>query len=222
MIGMNGNKRAILNFHGIGHCDRPFEHGEQDVWVSEARFAEFADEIAAFGCEITFDDGNKSDVEIALPILLSRGLHGKFFILTGRVGAPGFLDARDIQTLLANGMEVGLHGRDHVSWREIDDESLQCEIEEAKGVLEAITGRAVTEAACPFGEYARRPLHRLRSAGFDAVYTSDGGVADFGAWLRPRRTVRSTENPELVRRLFQESLTTRLFRSAKMFVKRSR
>lgn len=220
---MKGQKRAILNFHGIGRCNRPFEAGEQDVWVDEAKFSEFLNEIAAQDrCEITFDDGNKSDVEIALPALLSNGLRGKFFILTGRIGAPGFLDERDIQLLRASGMAVGLHGRDHVSWRAADDRVLEREINESKSILASVTGSPVTEAACPFGDYGRRALNRLRSAGFEAVYTSDGGVADTGSWLRPRRTVRSTDRPELIRQLFSEPFPARVLRSAKISMKKLR
>lgn len=220
---MVGNRHAILNFHGIGRCYRPLEDGEESVWVDEAKFSAFVEEIAAQNnCEITFDDGNKSDVEIALPALLSCGLRGKFFILTGRIGTPGFLEERDIQLLRASGMEVGLHGRDHVSWRAADDQELEREIVEAKSMLENVTGSPVTEAACPFGDYGRRALNRLRSAGFSAIYTSDGGVADTGCWLRPRRTIRSTDRTELIGQLFCEPFPARILRSAKISVKKLR
>lgn len=216
-------KQAILNFHGIGRCPRPLEPGEQDVWVDEGIFLDFLRELATHdNCEITFDDGNKSDVDMALPALLSNGLRAKFFVLTGRIGTPGFLDESDIRQLQANGMEIGLHGSDHMSWRAANSRQLDREIDEAKSILERITGGQVTEAACPFGDYGRHTLGRLRSAGFTAVYTSDGGLANSGSWLRPRRTVRSTDSPQLIHRLWREPLSARLTRTAKMFAKKLR
>ena len=45
---------------------------------------------------ISFDDGNASDLEIGLPALLERGLTATFFVLAGRLGRPGSLDADEV------------------------------------------------------------------------------------------------------------------------------
>ena len=64
--------------------------------------------------EITFDDGNASDVEVALPALRERGLAATFFVCAGRIGEPGYLDADQLRELADAGMSVGSHGWDHV------------------------------------------------------------------------------------------------------------
>ena len=47
----------IVNFHGIGPISRPFDPGEEDVWLEEKAFCSMLDAIVgAQGIEITFDD----------------------------------------------------------------------------------------------------------------------------------------------------------------------
>ena len=41
------------------------------------------------GVRISFDDGNASDIELALPRLEERGLRATFFVLAGRLDEPG-------------------------------------------------------------------------------------------------------------------------------------
>ena len=48
---------------------------------------------------ITFDDGHRSNAEIALPILKQLGLRGIFFITTDWIGRPGFMNEDQIREL---------------------------------------------------------------------------------------------------------------------------
>ena len=141
---------------------------------------------------ITFDDGNASDALIALPELAKRGLKAAFFICAGRIGAPHYLDRVALADLLAAGMEIGTHGKDHRNWRGLDETTLDAEIGEARRRIEDVCGVAVTKAAIPFGSYDRRLLQRLRRERFECVYTSDRGLARSEAWLKPRDTMDST------------------------------
>ena len=77
--------------------------------MSRGRFCQALDRIVAMGAEaprISFDDGNASDVGIALPELERRGLKAVFFLLAGRLGQPGSLTEADVtamcEKLLAN------------------------------------------------------------------------------------------------------------------------
>ena len=220
---MTTSERGILNFHGIGSCSRPLEPGEELVWLKKDLFCRFLDGIGQDPFySITFDDGNKSDVQIALPELIERGQKAIFFLLVGRVGANGFLDKDDIRELIAKGMEVGLHGRDHVSWRLAGENLLRREIDDAKVELEDITGRPVTSAAIPFGDYGRRAISHLRRAGFTSVYSSDGGTARFNRWFRPRRSMRRDDDPTALRTLFSSTKSSKLVRAAKITLKKLR
>ena len=46
---------------------------------------------------ITFDDGNVSDLTIALPELLKNGLRAEFFVCAGRLNDPNYLDEAGIR-----------------------------------------------------------------------------------------------------------------------------
>jgi peptidoglycan/xylan/chitin deacetylase (PgdA/CDA1 family) len=96
------SRRINLTFHGIGRTERNLEPGEELLWLDEEEFASALDAIVGRGdVRITFDDGNASDVEHALPQLRQRGLTATFFVVAGRLGAPGFLDATGIRALAA-------------------------------------------------------------------------------------------------------------------------
>src|SRR5438034_8841581 len=70
-----------LTVHGVGTPPRELDPGEDIAWISIEQLEQVLD--AAVGrpdVRITFDDGNCSDVEIALPRLLERGLTAEFFV----------------------------------------------------------------------------------------------------------------------------------------------
>jgi peptidoglycan/xylan/chitin deacetylase (PgdA/CDA1 family) len=213
-----------LTFHGIGSHDRALDAGEGDVWVSEASFLSVIDAAAGHAdVRITFDDGNASDLHHGLPALRERGLTATFFVVAGRLGEPGFLDADDVRTLAAEGMTIGCHGMRHRPWRGLDTRALQEELVTAKGVLEDVVGQPVIEAACPFGSYDRRVLAALRRSGYRHVYTSDRGHARPTAWLQARNTVRRGDGAELMAQVVSPlAAPARLRRHARLTAKRWR
>ena len=149
----NSVESWIVNFHGVGPIKRPFDPGEENVWLEEKTFCSMLDEIVGVqGIEITFDDGNASDIEIAISALLSRGLKASFFIPVGKLGTPGFLQESNIRTLIDAGMEIGSHGWAHRSWRKLAEDDLAQELIESRKRLQDITGVDVLSAACPFGD----------------------------------------------------------------------
>ncbi|MGZ5321679.1 MAG: polysaccharide deacetylase family protein [Solirubrobacterales bacterium] len=186
-------RRRIINltFHGIGEPERALEPGEEQVWLDSDQFQSALDSVVGRSdVRITFDDGNASDVEQALPGLRQRGLTATFFIVAGRLGDPGFLDERGVRALAAAGMGIGSHGMRHRSWRQLDKRALEEEHATAKRLLEEVVDRPVTEAACPFGSYDRGVLRSLRRHGYRRAYTSDPGTARLDAWIQSRLTVR--------------------------------
>ena len=104
-------ERSInITFHGVGEPPRPLDPGEASVWVSLEKFLAVLDGVAErTDVGISFDDGNVSDIERALPALRERGLHATFFIVAGRLGAPHFVDEDHVRSLVAAGMEIGCH-----------------------------------------------------------------------------------------------------------------
>lgn len=215
--------RAVTNLtvHGIGTATRALDPGEHDTWVSVTQFERVMDAVAGRpDVRVTFDDGNASDVEIALPRLLERGLRAEFFVLAGLLGEPGRLDSAGVEELLGAGMRIGSHGWAHRDWRTMDAGQAAEELSAAHTLLQQLTGEPVTRVAIPFGSYDRRVLRRLRRAGVTRVYTSDGGRARPDAWLQPRTSLRHDLDDGWISRLLAEpplprraaKLATRLYK----------
>ena len=186
-------------FHGIGAPARTLEPGEAPYWISKDHYASVLDMICALPdprkIRISFDDGNLSDLEIGLPLLLDRCLQADFFVLTGRIGKPGSLDRADVMALQAAGMTIGSHGIQHLKWSTLEAAVLATEITESRQTLESICAKPVLSAAIPFGAYNAGVLRALRHAGYTSVYSSDGGTLNAQAFLHPRSSVTAGMSP---------------------------
>lgn len=211
-------------FHGIGTPGRTVDADEARYWVSRDSFLRLLDAIASRpGTAISFDDGNASDVEVGLPALLDRGLTATFFVLAGRLDRPGSLSTADVAGLPGAGMRVGSHGMDHVSWRGMPAGVRHRELVEARAVIAEVTGRPVTEAALPRGQYDRTTLSSLRRLGYARVHTSDRRPATAGGWLQHRFSAVHDDTPEtLLDALRRPSAARRAALGAKGLVKRWR
>jgi peptidoglycan/xylan/chitin deacetylase (PgdA/CDA1 family) len=183
-----------LCFHGIGEPDRELEPDEERYWVGEDQFEELLEVVRREpNLRLTFDDGNASDVELALPALKRAGLSASFFLIAGRIGHRGSVDADGVRELARAGMTVGNHGLRHRPWRALDPDAEREELLDAQAAIAGAAGKAVDEASFPFGEYDRNALRAVRRAGFRRVYTVDGGPARADAWLQSRHTITSAE-----------------------------
>jgi peptidoglycan/xylan/chitin deacetylase (PgdA/CDA1 family) len=215
-----------LCFHGIGVPERPLEPDEELYWVEVAQFEELLDAVAGFpSMRITFDDGNASDVELALPALLKRNLEAAFFVVAGRLDQVGSLSRPGVLALVDAGMTVGSHGMVHRPWRSLDDLALRSELRDAAEIIAEASSKEVRHVACPFGSYDRRVLTAIRKSGFDRVYTVDGGAARSDAWLQSRYTIRSVDTPARIRSLAQSpggGALPEAVRATKSFLKRWR
>lgn len=213
-----------MTFHGVGIAPTAIEPGEEAVWLSRDAF------VCHLDCArrrervlLTFDDGNLSDFEIALPALRERGLSGIFFVVAARIDEPGYLGRDHIKALIEEGMEIGSHGMEHHPWRGMDESTMKREIVDAREVIEEAAGQKVVKAACPFGSYDRRSLALLRNTGIETVYTSDGGAARAGRWLQARETLHQTDSPSRITELVERRRRPEsLLRDAKRLVKRWR
>lgn len=192
--GMSEQQIGII-FHGIGKPGRTLDASEAPYWISEDRFVAVLDRLMArpdrHRFRLSFDDGNVSDHDTALPHLLARGLSADFFVLTGRIGQAGSLSEPQIRALRDAGMGIGSHGVGHVRWSDLAADALARELKDSRRSLEAVTGDKVDTAGIPFGAYNARVLKGLRDAGYKTAYSSDRGLMTQDGFLRPRTSVRS-------------------------------
>lgn len=191
-----------LCFHGIGTISREREPGEAHYWVPQDRFLPILDEVADQPhVRLSFDDGNRSDVTVALAALRELGLRATFFALAGRLGDTASLSPSDLRELRGAGMAIGSHGWAHIPWRGLNEAEATRELVDARAALADASGGTIEDAALPLGRYDRRLLRQLRGAGYRTIYTSDRFPARPTAWLQARYSVTENDTAASIGRL---------------------
>lgn len=188
---MIADKLPVLMYHGLHASDS--DHGRFDpvYSVTPADFARQLDWLRTNGYRsvrldddgnvddrpiiISFDDGDVSNLTIALPLLRERGMVAEFFITSDFIGQPGMLTAQDVKTLAQAGMGVQSHGRSHRFLEDLDYETMYAELRDSKGRLEGASGAPVTAIAFPGGRGAGRERDAALGLGFRHVLGSAPG-----------------------------------------------
>jgi peptidoglycan/xylan/chitin deacetylase (PgdA/CDA1 family) len=147
---------------------------------------------------LTFDDGYKSWIRTAAPVLRELQLPAIFFVSSGFVGlsepdeqifvqsklkiagkTTGSMSKEDLQCLGNSGFDIGGHTRNHVNLGSVRTSTeAMGEIAEDKNQLESIVGKEVKYFAYPFGACRNAGVdleNVLSRAGFHASVTTDGG-----------------------------------------------
>lgn len=191
-------------FHGIGSCNREREAGESRYWITEERFGNLLDVIQDHPrVRLSFDDGNASDIAIALPALQERGLTATFFVIANRLGDADSLSAADLKELRAAGMAIGSHGWSHIPWRHLTAAQQHQEFIDARSTLVEASGGPINAAALPLGRFDRSVLTALKRHGYQRVYSSDKLPADPSSWLQGRFSVTKDDTPDAVRSIVE-------------------
>lgn len=146
--------------------------------------------------QFTFDDGNQTDFDQALPRLRAHDRKATFFVCAGRLDKPGYLGRGQLRTMAAAGMTIGCHGYDHLSWPGTSDELLRHELLDGKLAIEAALGTPIDVASAPFGALDRRVVKAAADAGFKCLFASSGGFATAATGLIPRNTLKAGFEPE--------------------------
>ncbi|HEY5851490.1 MAG TPA: polysaccharide deacetylase family protein [Lysobacter sp.] len=180
----NGPMRLpILMYHGLhatadsrGRFDpvysvEPDRFARQLDWIQAQRYrCILLDEAMQLRGDralvISFDDGDISNVEVALPLLLERGMKAEFYITTGFIGATGMLSADEVRQLAAAGMGIGSHGCSHAFLEDLDTTALMSELDDSRSRLQALSRRPVDAIALPGGRGGERELQAAHSLGY--------------------------------------------------------
>jgi peptidoglycan/xylan/chitin deacetylase (PgdA/CDA1 family) len=121
---------------------------------------------------ITFDDGCETDLIAAAPVLREFGFNATFYLTTGFLGTPGYLNAGQVRDLDAQGFEIGCHSMTHPYLSDLAEPELKREIVDAKLQIEQSVGHPIEHFSCPGGRYDQRTLQIAREAGFATVANS--------------------------------------------------
>jgi peptidoglycan/xylan/chitin deacetylase (PgdA/CDA1 family) len=145
--------------------------------------------------KLTFDDGHKSNYEIARPLLERHSSKAMFFVTVGRVGTnPHTMNWEQLRTLTNEGHSVQSHGWSHKFLIHCSPTELRDELSRSKAELEQRTGTLVNSISLPGGRWNAQVMQAAADAGYLRVYTSEfwrkAGVSH-GVLVTGRFMVRS-------------------------------
>ena len=96
---------------------------------------------------LTFDDGDPSHLDVVIPELNKRHLHGTFFLIANKISRED-----DWRKILADGHEIGNHTLDHKHASELTPSDEEAQVVGAQNVLQKEFGIAIYSFAYPFVE----------------------------------------------------------------------
>jgi peptidoglycan/xylan/chitin deacetylase (PgdA/CDA1 family) len=198
----------ILMYHVIGERNEAparfvvpigaFER--QMAWLARLRFNVISlqeavqrllakDPLPPRAVVLTFDDGTRDMLTLALPVLRRHGFPATAFIVTramgGRIGwtdRPGIAH-REILTWdealqLEPLVSLQPHTRTHPSLPKIDDDQLRDEVAGSLADLDERTGGAHEFFAYPYGHFDDRVAAAAEAAGYTAALSVNRGLTN--------------------------------------------
>jgi hypothetical protein len=205
MIQASADRNMVLAYHEVmpesnyAYCVTSASFAEQLRLLNSLR------NTKSLGAQITFDDGEQSQLQNAAPLLAGHGFKATYFVTPGLVGtAAKFLGWDDLRALQAAGHPVQSHGWSHKFLTFCSEAELAHELRASKQSLEDNLGSAVEAISVPGGRWNRQVIHACAAAGYRRVYVSDpwvetemDGVEVIGRFM-VRRTTTISELEKIV------------------------
>jgi peptidoglycan/xylan/chitin deacetylase (PgdA/CDA1 family) len=206
------HRATVLAYHAVGPC--PPEDDPNYLYVSEALFAthmallarartvvtlgSLVDGVMAEGppaVAITFDDGYRSVLTTAAPVLAHFGFPATVFLPTAFVGASNtwdppspcglpIMDAGELRALRDMGIEVESHGHRHIDFARASEEEIRADLETSLAEIEQVTGRRPRFLAYPYGATSPEACRAAAEMGFDAGFSIAVPHAGTYQWAR--------------------------------------
>ena len=137
---------------------------------------------------ITFDDGSRSVLEKAAPILSTYGFRAIQFIVSSQIGGTNawdiakgeipdaLMDEQEIRQWLALGHEIGAHTVNHPSLTSLPLDQAREEITRSKKQLEDRLGIPILHFCYPYGAWNQQIADLVQEAGYQTAVTLMPGV----------------------------------------------
>jgi len=125
---------------------------------------------------VSFDDGYRSDVGVALPVLKRHGWPGVLNLKVGNL-KPGDLRPVGVRRLIGAGWEIDAHTITHPDLTRVDDARLRYEVAGSRKQLRHMFHVPVDFFCYPAGRYDARVIAAVRQAGYFGATTTNYGLA---------------------------------------------
>lgn len=172
--------------------------------ISMANYADFLEHGTALPNKpvvLTFDDGYADAYTNVYPLLKTYHLSGTFYIITGKVGQPGYLTWDQIKEMAANGMEIGAHTVTHPYLTKLPLLAAFWQIWGSRLDLQRHLGIPVTTFAYPYNDHNRATNFLAHLAGYSTACIVDfhTGDSERDYFTVPRYSVISGESINVFR-----------------------
>jgi peptidoglycan/xylan/chitin deacetylase (PgdA/CDA1 family) len=155
---------------------------------------------------ITFDDGGRSFLDCALPVLKEFSASATMYVVAGFPGWTGrdidFLTWEEIEHIAAEGTDIGSHGFSHPVLTDLGIDAIRRELD-TSAELFARHGFSPQTFAYPYGRLSQDAKRVVRESGFEAAFTIKKGGRD--AFELRRRLFTLAEPAPLVRFFLADS-----------------
>ncbi len=128
---------------------------------------------------LTFDDGYENLYTEMLPILEAHKMKAVVYVITNRLGKPGYLTIEELKEMQARGIEIGSHSADHLPLVTLSGEFLENQIHGSKTFLEWNGLGYIYSFSYPNGVYNREIVEMLKQEKFFTAVTGEAGLNDF-------------------------------------------
>lgn len=125
---------------------------------------------------LTFDDGYADFCEYVLPALARFGFTATVFVIADLLGGANSWDeagprkalmtAEEIRHAAERGMEIGSHGRRHVSLTSTGNGERTAEVAGSRAILQEVSGQEVAGFCYPYGHLDKLAVNAVRAAGY--------------------------------------------------------
>jgi peptidoglycan/xylan/chitin deacetylase (PgdA/CDA1 family) len=193
--------KAVV-YHTISAPDIPLE---ADIDISPERFEEHLKwlakrpkRIAALRdllhipstknlIAITFDDGYKDNLTVALPLLEKYNLPATIFVVAGFIGKDKYLNADDLKVLAEHPLiTIGSHGLWHRHLPKLPHREVLHELVNSKKLLEEIINQTVDLLAYPYGDCNVEVERLSKECGYFAAWSVwNGNNTQHSLWRVP-------------------------------------
>jgi peptidoglycan/xylan/chitin deacetylase (PgdA/CDA1 family)/nucleoid-associated protein YgaU len=127
---------------------------------------------------LTFDDGYRSFVQYARPILKDLGFTATLFVYSNFVGGGGGLSWTELRAIVTQGFDVQAHSKSHGNLRRTDEESqdayarrMEAELAYPAELFRKNLGRPSDVLAYPYGDTDEEVVQHVAKYGYVAAFT---------------------------------------------------
>ncbi len=141
------------------------------------RASEFATSTAPRRLIVTFDDGHRSVLDVALAVMDRLDAVATVFVASGHAQDSDRTDAStlswpELDALARHGWEIGSHTVTHPDLTMLSDGALSDELRDSKSRIETELRRPCTSLAYPFGVATAREAACALDAGYAVAFTA--------------------------------------------------